>query len=381
MSEPTRDLFLLFLFLGSFLHGGMIIEGKTLNLKTGNPVVGVNISVESLDTGTVSDDSGNFVIETNGQDNIVAEFDHIAYETLYVPFTDSRSGVMVHMNEVLLQMDDVVVTSMRNGYLLRDVPINTEVIGKREIQGSGALTISELLGQRAGVSNSVNVDGGAIFNLLGLDSRYILILRDGQPITGRFNGRVDLNQISLTGIKRIEITKGPGSALYGTDAMGGTINIITDDPSESSFMNMSYRSTTFGRTLKTIKNDPVNNILSGSIFLPLRNLSFSARLNYQSFTKGQQFEYISTDEITKLDLDANIEWKIPNTGHTIKLQQQQYSQDESGTTRLSSGAVLFTNTTDINREQSILKHTWIIKNIVMDQTCLLYTSPSPRDRG
>ena len=78
MSEPTRDLFLLFLFLGSFLHGGMIIEGKTLNLKTGNPVVGVNISVESLDTGTVSDDSGNFVIETNGQDNIVAEFDHIA---------------------------------------------------------------------------------------------------------------------------------------------------------------------------------------------------------------------------------------------------------------------------------------------------------------
>ena len=154
------------------------------------------------------------MIETNGQDNIVAEFDHIAYETLYVPFTDSRSGVMVHMNEVLLQMDDVVVTSMRNGYLLRDVPINTEVIGKREIQGSGALTISELLGQRAGVSNSVNVDGGAIFNLLGLDSRYILILRDGQPITGRFNGRVDLNQISLTGIKRIEITKGPGSALY-----------------------------------------------------------------------------------------------------------------------------------------------------------------------
>ena len=259
MSEPTRDLFLLFLVLGSFLHGGLIIEGKTLNLKTGNPVVGVNIFVESSDAGTVSDDSGNFVIEANGQDGIVAGFDHIAYETLYIPFTDSRSGVMVRMNEVLLQMDDVVVTSMRNnGHLLRDVPINTEVIGKREIQGSGALTISELLDQRAGVSNSVNVDGGSIFNLLGLDSRYILILRDGQPITGRFNGRVDLDQISLTGVKRIEITKGPGSALYGTDAMGGTINIITDDPSESSFMNMSYRSTTFGRTLKAIKNDHGN---------------------------------------------------------------------------------------------------------------------------
>ena len=51
------------------------------------------------------------------------------------------------MNEVLLQMDDVVVTSMRNSYLLRDVPINTEVIGKKEIKESGVLTVSGLLDQ------------------------------------------------------------------------------------------------------------------------------------------------------------------------------------------------------------------------------------------
>ena len=90
------------------------------------------------------------------------------------------------------------------------------------------VTIDELMSQRAGVSSSVNVDGGSIFNLLGLDSRYILVLKDGQPITGRFNNRVDLSQISLNRVQKIEITKGPGSALYGTDAMGGIINIITD---------------------------------------------------------------------------------------------------------------------------------------------------------
>ena len=113
------------------------------------------------------------------------------------------------MEETLLQMNDVVVTSTRTGYLLRDVPIATEVISSKEINESGAITVGELISQRAGVSKSVNVDGGVIFNLLGLDSRYILILKNNQPITGKFNNRVDLDQISTNRIKKIEI-------IYGT---------------------------------------------------------------------------------------------------------------------------------------------------------------------
>ena len=81
------------------------------------------------------------------------------------------------MNETLIQLNNIVVTSTRSGYLLRDVPVATEVIGKKEITESGATTVNELLQQRAGVSTSTNVDGGAIFNMLGLDSRYILILK------------------------------------------------------------------------------------------------------------------------------------------------------------------------------------------------------------
>ena len=125
------------------------------------------------------------------------------------------------------------------------MPIATEVISVKEISESGAVTVSELLSQRAGVSTSVNVDGGAIFNMLGLDSRYILILKNGQPITGRYNNRVDLNQISIGNIKKLEITKGPGSAMYGTDAMGGVINIISKEPSEALELDLAYRASSF----------------------------------------------------------------------------------------------------------------------------------------
>ena len=163
-------------------------------------------------------------------------------------FDSSQSGLTIKMHETLIQLDDIVITSTRNGYLLRDVPIVTEVISKKEIDESGANTISELFQQRAGVSTSTNVDGGAIFNMLGLDSRYILILKNGQPITGQFNNRVDLNHISTNRLKKIEIIKGPGSAIYGSDAMGGVINIITEELKSSPSIRLNYRASSFGAT-------------------------------------------------------------------------------------------------------------------------------------
>ena len=150
--------------------------------------------------------------------------------TIIIPetFDQSDTAFIFAYDRDTTANERVVVTNTRSGYLLRDVPI-AEVIRLKEINESGAVTVNELLSQRAGVSTSVNVDGGAIFNMLGLDSRYILVLENGQPVTGRFNNRVDLNQVSINNIKKIEITKGPGSAVYGTDAMGGVINIITQN--------------------------------------------------------------------------------------------------------------------------------------------------------
>jgi outer membrane receptor for ferrienterochelin and colicins len=278
---------IVFFFFAIIVHADITVSGTVEDSKSGKPIPLVNILDEASGLGTTSDESGNFDLSIPEQAHMEITFKHIAYGGHYQVFSSSDTGVVVPMTETLLQMNDVVVTSTRSGYLLRDVPIATEVIGTKEINESGATTVSDLLAQRAGVSTSVNVDGGAIFNMLGLDSRYILILKNNQPVTGKFNNRVDLNQVSTNRIKKIEITKGPGSAVYGTDAMGGVINIITEDPSELLSMDLGYRASSFGGTPSEIYSEPVNSTVRGSVVLPIKTITLSNDLTYQHFTKGQ----------------------------------------------------------------------------------------------
>ena len=132
-----------------------------------------------------------------------------------------------------LTMNELVVTATRTKKLHDNVPIATEIITKNDIENSGSRNIADLLSQRSGVSLQTSVEGGTVLNILGMDSRYILILMDGQPITGRFNNRVALDQILTSRVIKVEIVKGPNSSLYGSEAMAGVINIITDDEKNS----------------------------------------------------------------------------------------------------------------------------------------------------
>ena len=350
-------LFLLFPLATA--HSDISVSGTVKDSKSGKPIALVNIWDSASNTGTTTNESGVFTLNTKSQDNMDLAFTHIAYDNYYQTFDQSDTAFVLLMTETLLQMNDVVVTSTRSGYLLRDVPIATEVIGTKEINESGAVTVSELLSQRAGVSTSVNVDGGAIFNMLGLDSRYILILKNGQPVTGRFNNRVDLDQVSINNIKKIEITKGPGSAVYGTDAMGGVINIITQEPTEAPELEIAYRASSFGGTPKEMSNEPINSILKSRISMPIKNLRLSNDLTYQRFSRGQQFEYINADQIDKVNLNTYLTWEISK--HQIRLGHQYFNQKDEGATRLQSGTILFTNATNIDRNQLILNHSWQIK--------------------
>jgi len=359
--------FLFLLILLSFGYSQIKITGTVIDDKSGSPIPLVNIYSSDSDVGEVTDNKGRFSFTLNNEQKAELIFSHVAYENYHQVFDSTYDNVVIRLNETLIQLNNVVVTSTRNGYLLRDVPVATEVIGKKEITESGATTVNELLQQRAGVSTSTNVDGGAIFNMLGLDSRYILILKDGQPITGQFNNRVDLNHISTNRLKKIEITKGPGSAIYGTDAMGGIINIITEDAKNSPTFTTSYRASSFGGTPEQISKDPINSIVKSSLTIPFNNFNFTSDITYQHFLKGQQFEYISADQIDKVNFDNELKWSRGN--HSLRASHSNYNQTDEGATRLSSGTVLYTNETNIDRNQLTFNHKWQLKdNFFIEQT-------------
>lgn len=144
----------------------------------------------------------------------------------------------------------IVVTADRSEKPLKDTVTRTEVIKRKEITDRGARNLAEILETRSGIEVRPGIRGQEI-RMLGLDPQYVLFLVDGQRVTGRIDGSIDLTRFKAEEIERIEIVKGPSSALYGSDALGGVINIITRKPdapyiAEGEFQFGSGRRLNFG---------------------------------------------------------------------------------------------------------------------------------------
>lgn len=119
----------------------------------------------------------------------------------------------------------VVVTAARTEQSAEAATVATEVIGREEIEASGARDAAELLEERPGLQVSRSFRGTELW-LRGLDPEHTLFLLDGERVPGRIGGAVDLSRYGVEGIERVEIVRGPSSALYGSDAIGGVVNII-----------------------------------------------------------------------------------------------------------------------------------------------------------
>tara|TARA_B100000401_G_C52803818_1_gene720051 strand:+ start:14 stop:1927 length:1914 start_codon:yes stop_codon:yes gene_type:complete len=262
------------------------------------------------------------------------EVAHIGYQTLYQTIDKNSSiDIDLALKKTFIKMDELVVTATRTKKLHKNVPIATEVINKSEIKRSGATNIADLLAQRSGVSLQTSVEGGSVLNLLGLDSRYILILVDGQPINGKFNNRVSLDQIQTYNVDKIEIVKGPSSSLYGSEAMAGVINIITTNELFEKSYDFSVRA---NNTENNVRNDGFG---SGSSYLnfkinqPFKNLNMSLNVNLQEINRDQSIELIEIDLLKKQFLESILSFNVFEN-HDLSFKVNTYDQSESGKSKL-----------------------------------------------
>jgi outer membrane receptor for ferrienterochelin and colicins len=136
-------------------------------------------------------------------------------------------------------IDEVVVTATKSPRLLGNVAIPISVINAKTLHQSGSLRLNEILSEQTGIVVTDNFGKG--IQVQGLSSDYTLILLNGEPLIGRTGGVLDLSRLTVRGIKKIEIIKGPSSSLYGSEAMGGVVNIITDEGGNyKSDLNLRY---------------------------------------------------------------------------------------------------------------------------------------------
>lgn len=143
-------------------------------------------------------------------------------------------------------VQEVVVTGTGTQHLLKDAPVQTEVISGKALQSYGGQSLEDILSGLTASFSFNEGDMGSQMQMNGLGNNYILILIDGKRIHGDVGGENDLSLIDPHNIERIEIVKGAQSALYGSDAIAGVINIITKKHDEGLLVENTTRVGSYG---------------------------------------------------------------------------------------------------------------------------------------
>jgi outer membrane receptor protein involved in Fe transport len=216
------------------------INGTITDEETGKGISFANISINQ-NRGTVSDENGKYTFENIKAGDYVLQISYVGYESL-------RKKINVKENEILdLQIklkpasiiaEDVVITATKTENYIKDIPVRINLISPRQIEAIPAQTTDELLNLVPGIN--INRSFGifshnAAVTMRGLNGQEqgrVLVMIDGIPTNKSDGGSVNWNLLNSDQIDRIEVVKGPGSSLYGGNAMGGAINIITKKPTE-----------------------------------------------------------------------------------------------------------------------------------------------------
>lgn len=149
---------------------------------------------------------------------------------LYVSLLGILFATTLSQAQTETTIREVVVTATGTEHLLKNAPVQTEVISRKQLETYGGKSIEDIL---AGLTASFTFnegDMGSQMQLNGLGNNYILVLVNGKRLHGDNGGENDLGLIDPHNIERIEIVKGAQSALYGSDAIAGVVNIITKKP-------------------------------------------------------------------------------------------------------------------------------------------------------
>jgi len=167
----------------------------------------------------------------------------IAFLFCQISFAQEAQKDSISENEL---KEVTVTTATRTERVLSSLPLPMTVITSEAIIKSGVTRLNEILNEQTGIILIPDESGFEGVQMQGLDAAYTMIMIDGLPLVGRSSGVLDLSRVSVGNIERIEIVKGASSALYGSEAMGGVINVITKRPKKDMFSgNLSYRYATF----------------------------------------------------------------------------------------------------------------------------------------
>ena len=241
-----RIIFLLAAFLTAVTAvcaGERTVSGIVTDSK-GAPLAGVEITVEGVTTlYTATDGEGRFSITVPDGDAAVLHFYMLGFLSQEVSLAEHpEESVDVVLEEDYMNLETVVVTGTRTPRLLKNSPILTRVITIQDIERVDALNIGDLLeSEFPGIEFSYAMDQQVTLNMQGFGGNSVLFLVDGERVAGETLDNIDYNRLNLDNVQRVEIIKGAASSLYGSNAVGGVVNLISAGATEPWSVNVNAR--------------------------------------------------------------------------------------------------------------------------------------------
>jgi iron complex outermembrane receptor protein len=214
------------------------IEGIVSDAKSQELLPGVNVLLRGTVRGTTTDANGRFQLKDIPIGACDLTFSLVGYSTQTVRQIavkpDTETHIDISLLQAALQTEQVVITASRREQSLKDVPVSVSTVTSKMISDHVSVTLDDALRYVPGVNmmmDQVNIRGSSGYSR-GVGSR-VLILIDGLPFITGDTGEINWETFPTFQIDRIEVVKGAGSALYGSSALGGVINIITKDIGET----------------------------------------------------------------------------------------------------------------------------------------------------
>ena len=293
------------------------VTGHVVNKLSKEYIPFINISLKGTTLGTITDATGHYFLKNLPAGKYIMVVSGVGYKTVArdIDLTSVKSLDMnFEMEEDQIMLEGVVVSANRNETNRREAPSIVNIISPKVLENTNSVCLAQGLNFQPGLRVEINCQNCGLpqVRINGLDGTYSQILIDSRPIYSALQSVYGIEQIPANMIERVEVVRGGGSAIFGTNSIGGTINIITKDPTSNS-ITLSNSSTFIGG-----KTPDINTSLNASV---VSDDNKAGVMIFASTRERSPYDYYGDgySEITKLNV-KNIGFKsFYKTGNYSKL--------------------------------------------------------------
>ncbi|UZD21946.1 TonB-dependent receptor [Algoriphagus halophytocola] len=278
------------------------LKGKVVDEK-GDGIPHATIWLE-IGKGEVADEQGNFTLTQFPKDGKL-KISAVGFETLWATWPAGKSSEIFTLSSSTSDLETVVVTGSFEPQSAKQSVYQVRTIGSEVIQNRAPSNIQEVLNTELGIRFSQdNALGSSNMELLGMSGQNVKVLIDGIPMVGRqgTSNEININQIDINRIERVEIVEGPMSVVYGADALAGVINIITkSDDGEKFDLKARVQEETVGNEYSPFDGKGTH-IRSVTGNFRLKNWDFGASFSQNNFggwkgeKTGRDYEWLPKDQ-------------------------------------------------------------------------------------